>query len=527
MKGKMNNRTINKNDKNNSTTPNTKLSQYLEKNRLLHKSPNALNKSQNFSKLQKNHKTSLKNIIVKNINNKNSINAKKIIPMKNFNNNTNTKSLSKNGSLSNYCFKIRVNNNDKGAQYINHKRNNTNSNIIDKSSNLNNNSSINYVKNNKVFYHTKSNLCSITNNYNSKNTLNNKSLKKSTTTNLENKSKTNNKESHSPFNKIKNYLTTEDLLNSRNVNNLKHSLYSYVITEDYNKKNDKSNNNASCFQNNKKVNNVSKNNFNTKINNSNVLSLKKYSNSTNTGLVLNSKSNTPINIPYKQMINSIPIANPISSSGGVLENLSTEKTNSCNHLDTVEYKIINEIKELKKFSDSNEKLNKLKLIFEEAIDYFIPKESQNVFLFISKEFSNINDDSNKIINQLKMDINESNNKLKNCEKKYNELLNKFIKKEKEILNIKKDGKKGIRRDNEYFKMLNKKNVNDLDALYFYDKIKYNSSYDFESKEKENIPKLNLDAKYIEKCKQKELDKINEVHLTPFQKIALQFENTET
>ena len=126
-----------------------------------------------------------------------------------------------------------------------------------------------------------------------------------------------------------------------------------------------------------------------------------------------------------------------------------------------------------------------------------------------------------------MDINESNNKLKNSEKKYNELLNKFIKKEKEILIIKKDGKKGIRRDNEYFKMLNKKNVNDLDALYFYDKIKYNSSYDFESKEKENIPKLNLDAKYIEKCKQKELDKINEVHLTPFQKIALQFENTET
>ena len=95
------------------------------------------------------------------------------------------------------------------------------------------------------------------------------------------------------------------------------------------------------------------------------------------------------------------------------------------------------------------------------------------------------------------------------------------------MNIKKDSKKEIKRGNEYFKMLNKKNVNDLDALYFYDKINYNSSYDFESKEKRNIPKLNLDAKYIEKCKQKELDKINEANLTPFQKIALQFENTET
>ena len=523
MKAKFNNHTIHKNDKNNSTTPNTKLSQYLEKNKLLHKSPNALNKSQNLTKLQKNHKTSLKYIMVKN--NKNSINAKKIIPTKNFKHNQNTKSLSKNSSLSNYCFKIRVKNNDKITNFINHKRNNTNTNIIDKSSNLNNNSSINYVKNNKLFYKTKSNLCSITHNYNSKNTIYNKSLKKSTTSNLNNKPRKYKKESHSPFNRIKNYLTTEDLLNSRNLKNLKHSLYSYVITEDY-KKNDKSNN-ASYFQNNKKIKNVSKKNFNAKVNNSNVLSLKKYSTASNAGLVLNSKSNTPINIPYKQMINSIPTANPISSSGGVLENLSTEKTNSCNHLDTVEYKIINEIKELRNINDNNEKINKLKLIFEEVIDYFIPKESQNVFLLISKEFGNINDDNNKKINQLKLDINESNNKLKSYEKKYNELLNKFIKKEKEIMNIKKDNKKEIKRGNEYFKMLNKKNVNDLDALYFYDKIKDKNDYAHDSKEKRSIPKLNLDANYIEKCKQKELDKINEANLTPFQKIALQFENTET
>ena len=38
-----------------------------------------------------------------------------------------------------------------------------------------------------------------------------------------------------------------------------------------------------------------------------------------------------------------------------------------------------------------------------------------------------------------------------------------------------------------------------------------------------VPLLNLDPKYIEDCKNRELLKIEEAHLTPFQKIALQFE----
>ena len=42
-----------------------------------------------------------------------------------------------------------------------------------------------------------------------------------------------------------------------------------------------------------------------------------------------------------------------------------------------------------------------------------------------------------------------------------------------------------------------------------------------------MPKLNLEQKHIEKCIQKEIIKRNEAILTPFQKIALQFEMPDT
>ena len=69
--------------------------------------------------------------------------------------------------------------------------------------------------------------------------------------------------------------------------------------------------------------------------------------------------------------------------------------------------------------------------------------------------------------------------------------------------------------------MRRKNIDDLDALYFFDKIEYNQNNENE------IPKLNLESKYIEKCIQKEIIKRNEVNLTPFQKIALQFEMSDT
>ena len=66
--------------------------------------------------------------------------------------------------------------------------------------------------------------------------------------------------------------------------------------------------------------------------------------------------------------------------------------------------------------------------------------------------------------------------------------------------------------------MNAKNVDDLDALYFYDKINY-----YQNDDEKEIPRLNLEQNYIEKCIQKEIIKRNDINLTPFQKVALQFD----
>ena len=134
---------------------------------------------------------------------------------------------------------------------------------------------------------------------------------------------------------------------------------------------------------------------------------------------------------------------------------------------------------------------------------------------------------------LKIEINR-------YEDKYNGLISKYRKKEKELINLKKEIEDfyeernfndrysrvssfdmKIKRGNLFFKELNKKNIDDLDALYFFDKVDYNQN------EENDIPKLNLEQSYIEKCIQKEIIKRNEDNLTPFQKIALQFEMQDT
>ena len=118
-------------------------------------------------------------------------------------------------------------------------------------------------------------------------------------------------------------------------------------------------------------------------------------------------------------------------------------------------------------------------------------------------------------------------KIKNYENKYNDLLKQFKKNEKELIHLQNKNKNAssidekIKRDNSFFKELNAKNIDDLDALYFFDKVEYNQN------DEKEIPKLNLEQKYIEKCIQKEIIKRNEENLTPFQKIALQFEMANT
>ena len=499
-----NNNSIPKNK--NYIPQNNKQNQYLE-NRKNHKSPtHTLNKSQNISGGQKMFKVNIKNKI--NNNNAKHINAKKIDPLRGFKNfilinknkNKNPSkinpiykdnlNISKNNSLSNYLNKTLKKNTH------NFRRNNTNSNILSMQNNTNYNTTNYNINNNNNIYKNKSNL----------------------------------------YNLKKNYLTTDDFINNKEINNNRNSsLYPLVITEESHKK---------IINNEKNKSNIKKtgsaSNTFIKKNHTSIKKLK-----TNSTSILNKKTNyinnknIINNNQNKSKINSNMVGNPISSSGGFIENLSTEKTSGCVNMDNFEVKIMNEIKELKNSNfNNNEIINKLKILFEESIENIVPKEYQNIFLLLLKEIFNINNEYFNNIENLKNIIEQLKIKVNNYEKKYSDMIDKFNKKEKELLNLKKEIEKFnkekikynkkkssndiiINKDNSYFKNLNAKNINDLDALYFFDKIEYKQN------DEKDIPKLNLEQKYIEKCIQKEIIKRNEANLTPFQKIALQFEMSDT
>jgi len=501
----------------NSIAKNNKLDEYLKKNRKLHKSPaQTLNKSQNIP--QNSFKTNLKNKII-NYDIKN-LNAKKSNPFQNLKNfksmnkknysikinpnlNQNNLCISKNNSLKNYFIKTGNNNNKPNL-----RRNNTNSNIFSVQNNTNYNN-ISKYNINKNFYKKKSNLY-----YYKKNQIN----------------------------KIKDYLTTGNFIIEKNKRNS--SLNPLIINEE--SINNNINNNEK--KNNSKIKKTeSASNTFIKKNTSSIKKLK-----TSSISLLNKKINFIENIIKKNYSNkkqnisrvqSNILGNPTSSSGGFIENLSTEKTSGCAHTDNFEMKIIKEIKDLKK-CNNNEITQKIKIIFEEVIDYLIPKESQNVFFLLLKEIFNINNEYYNKIKILKGMIEQLKTKIINYEKKYTDLVNKCNKKEKELNNLRNEFDKynkeieikfnnknmyknisvnelKMKRNNSYFKYLNEKNLDDLDALYFFDKIEYNQN------EEKDIPKLNLEQKYIEKCIKKEIIKRNEENLTPFQKIALNFEMSDT
>ena len=499
-----------------SINQNTKLNQYLEKNIKIHKSPShTLNKSQNISGAQNTFKTKIKTKIINN-NNKINLKNKKILPLKNLKNfylvNKSNKSkkinslqyqnnlgISKNNSLSNYFTKTC--NNIKP----NLRRNNTNINIMNIQNNTN--------------YYTSSN-------YNINNNSSNYFQNKSSLSNLK----------KSPIIKIKDYLTTDDFNINKN-NNRSVSLYPLVITEE-SKKIMNNNDNKSKIKRTESISNTF-----IKKSHSSIKKLKTSSTSIlnkKNSFILNVKfkNNNSNNIQNKSRVNPNILGNPTSSSGGFIENLSTEKTSGCVNKENFEFKILNEINELKK-SKGNEINNKINSIFEEAVDYLVPKESQNILLLIFREISNINNDYCDNIKKLNGMIEYLKTKINNYENKYLEITNQLKKKEKELSILKKEVEKFYKerenknkkissldvkikkRDNSFFQNLNIKNIDDLDALYFFDKIEYNQ------KQGKEMPKLNLEQRHIEKCIQKEIIKRNESNLTQFQKIALQFEMPDT
>ena len=194
----------------NSITPNTKINQYINKTRKLHRSPIiALNKSQNIS-ITKNV-YNINNFIsnnpivfntkklyaINNIKNIHFINKNKNFRINHvlYNKNIINRSISKNNSLSNYFTKT--------SNKINPglKRNHTNSNIINKT-NANVSNFNEYLKNNH-FYHERIKAPNLKKNYK--------------------------KEEKSPIINVKDYLITDDINLPKNIK-LNNSLYPLIIT---------------------------------------------------------------------------------------------------------------------------------------------------------------------------------------------------------------------------------------------------------------------------------------------------------
>ena len=506
-----------------SVTPNTKITQYLERTKInnYHKTPpNILNKSQNIKENQKISKVNLKNLIINNkmnYKNNNYINKSK---------QHNRKSNSINPSRNNYSLKLNSMNNLPGCYINNYNHNHNNKNLSK------NNSSLSY-------YYSSNNNTTNNKNKNTKISKANFRLKcvKANLSNFANfyykKVKKPQKKSNVDVN-----LTT-DITNYRKINT---SSFNYFITEESKKEIKETKN-----RNKLKMSYLSLNKKNKK-------------NNGKVSLLSNIKPNIPLKITQKNTQHLHP-----SSIGRIANDLSSDKIMP-SPPDSTEIKIINDLKTItcdknSKNNNYGEKIDKLQKIYEEMINYFLPKETQDIFVKVFKEYNYLcNELYNNFIHSEEKK-NQLNEKLKNLESKNVMLQKNFNEKEEELNELKEQIKIFFEshknnyqseyindeeddyidnypyqnnKNNCLLAQLNKKNLDDLESIYFFDKvtgkntIRLNNSgkqnkYNYMDNNGEIVPELNLDPNYIEKCKKKELLKIEEAHLTPFQKIALEFE----
>ena len=199
---------------------------------------------------------------------------------------------------------------------------------------------------------------------------------------------------------------------------------------------------------------------------------------------------------------------------------------------------LNDIKYLK--GKKEELGNKIKILENENNIYKIQLEQNNKEMNLIKNKLKQKDNNNlkfpykknKTIKNIKFNndkTNQYNYENENYEDEENLNINTESNYDEQISNKVND----VKRDNNYFTKLNIQNINDLDAIYFCDKIQNNKTsktnkkngniINLQNNKGDLVPQLNLDPDYIEECKTKELLKLEEENLTPFQRIALQFE----
>ena len=551
-----------------SISPNIKIMQYHERKRnvIHHKSPSILlNKSQNIREKQKISKINLKNYIInKKLN-------KKRMSQKNKSKNHSRKSNSINPINSNFSIKLNSMNslpgyfiNNNTTYYINNNTNNNNNinNISNNTNNFNNINNKTISKNNSLSYYFTSNSNNMTNFNKSKNIgkiINDQAFQKlmCMKANMSYYSNFNyNKNIIQRINKKTNAVNlTTDNSNSRN---LKSPSGNYFITEESKllikeKKKIKSKSKPkTSYINQKKTKKKSNNNFCSRI-----------------------KSNNPLKNLHKNSYHR-----PQMTFFG---DNTTDKNIHSPSIESIELKIAKQLQNIKDV-EKETKFEKLKNACEEAVEYLVPVEYQKIFYLMIKEFDDINKINLNDIKYLKGKKDELANKIKIIEnenniyklqleqnnKEMSSIKNMFKQKENNYMKFpykRNKNKKNIqynnyendnenndenlnntdsnynlktsntfnedKRDDNFFIKLNKKNLNDLDAIYFSDKNHYNKTsknnkrdgktINYKNNKGEIVPLLNLDPDYIEECKTKELLKLEEANLTPFQKIALQFE----
>ena len=560
-----------------SISPNIKITQYRERKKNVnhHKSPsNLLNKSQNIRENQKISKINLKNYIInKKLNKKRISNNKKA-------RHHNRKSNSINPINSNFSIKLNSMNslpgyfiNNNTTYYINNNTNNNNNinNISNNNTgNINNINNKTISKNNSLSYYYASNSNNIANNTKNRNIgkiMNDNTLQKliCMKTNLSYYSNFNYNKCliHKITKKNPAVNLTTDNSNSRNT---KSPSGNYFVTEET----------KFAMKEKRKIKNRSKPR-------TSYLNTKKCKKKNSTNTTNKIKVNIPLKIPHKNSYHRPQMT--------FLGDIATDKNIYSPSIEVAEIKIAKKLQDIKNV-EKETKFEKLKNICEEAIENFVGKEHQKLFYLMIKEFDNINkmnindikylkNQKDELANKIKIIDNENNiyklqleqnnkemasikNQLKmtqtnymnfpfkknqnNKNIKYNNYKKNIYKNEEEDeeeeninlntesnYSLKSINKSKSKRDNNYFLELNKKNLNDLDAIYFFDKIqncndvnvKLNKNTgnknNYKTNKGEVIPQLNLDPNYIEECKTKELLKMEEENLTPFQKIALQFE----
>ena len=361
---------------------------------------------------------------------------------------------------------------------------------------------------------------------------------------------------------------TTDNNNTSNSRNFKSSSYNNDIITDESKKETKnknfSYNKSFVKQNNNKItnnlDNHSKSLFNIYKNEKD----KKINSKKNNSYIIKNKNTAKKIIPQNTHLrgNSVSCSYPESYS---LKDNTDDSVFS-------NPEIINLAKNEEKINNIEEKTERYLLILEKIIEKSQNPDTKFIFKFLKNEFTSINEEYLNQIKDYKETINKMSEKLSQTKKisividdkiEENEKINSNgdykmkISKNYDLDESKQNSNKNeneqlkkdmnemmvIQKDNQFFFNLNKENLDDLDALYFLDKININvtgnknNGFYLNNKYKDNdnkmnnylsnngdiIPLINLDPDYMESCKKKELKKLEEKHLTQFQRIALQFE----